>query len=248
MHRGAVEHEWLDLVADLLDTDPGGDAERRVCRQLALTFELTAAVWSVTGPDGRLTSTWHASPDLAPHRPAVEEWTAEGAHRHPVCRYYLATGDVRVVQVAELPPSVVDARCTAGWTERAASWGIPHQLALPLRSDAGGHRAFSLSRADPFTAQETQLGTALHRLLVVLDRHLTVARGIGRSSAPLTPREGVVLDLLAQGHTAAAIARRLGVAERTVRKHLQRVYGKLGARDRLDAVLRAQRIGLLPDR
>ncbi len=56
----------------------------------------------------------------------------------------------------------------------------------------------------------------------------------------LTPRELAVLALLAEGLTAASIGRRLMITERTVHKHLQRSYTKLGA------VLRAQRIGLLP--
>ncbi|MDN5859207.1 MAG: helix-turn-helix transcriptional regulator, partial [Pseudonocardia sp.] len=61
----------------------------------------------------------------------------------------------------------------------------------------------------------------------------------------LTPRELAVLDLLAAGHTAGAMGRRLQIAERTVQKHLERIYTKLGVTDRLSAVLRAQRIGVL---
>ena len=61
----------------------------------------------------------------------------------------------------------------------------------------------------------------------------------------LTPRELAVLELLASGLTAAAIGHRLGIAERTVQTHLQHRYAKLGVSDRLDAVLRARRIGLL---
>ncbi|MHC8504121.1 LuxR C-terminal-related transcriptional regulator [Pseudonocardia artemisiae] len=41
------------------------------------------------------------------------------------------------------------------------------------------------------------------------------------------------------------MGRRLAIAERTVHKHLQRTYAKLGVTDRLSAVLRAQRLGLL---
>ena len=55
-----------------------------------------------------------------------------------------------------------------------------------------------------------------------------------------------MLDLLASGGTARAIARRLAVGERTVQKHLQRIYAKLGVADRLAAVQRAQLLGLLP--
>jgi DNA-binding NarL/FixJ family response regulator len=63
----------------------------------------------------------------------------------------------------------------------------------------------------------------------------------------LTPRELSVLALVADGLTAAATARRLLVAERTVHKHLERIYAKLCVSDRVSAVLRAQRLGILPE-
>ena len=52
--------------------------------------------------------------------------------------------------------------------------------------------------------------------------------------------------LLADGLTAQAIASRLAVSRRTVHKHLEHLYRKLGAADRLTAVLRAQGRGWLP--
>lgn len=61
----------------------------------------------------------------------------------------------------------------------------------------------------------------------------------------LTNREATVLGLLAEGLTAAAIGRRLGISERTVHRHQGHLYRKLQARDRLVAVLRAQHLGLL---
>ena len=69
--------------------------------------------------------------------------------------------------------------------------------------------------------------------------------GEGRPTAPLTPRESEVLRKLTSGRTARAIARELGVSERTVRKHLEHVYEKLGVHDRLGAVLLALRTGAL---
>jgi DNA-binding NarL/FixJ family response regulator len=68
------------------------------------------------------------------------------------------------------------------------------------------------------------------------------------TSLHLTPRELAVLGQLADGLTAAAIGRKLLITERTVHKHLERLYTKLGVGDRLAAVLRAQRLGLLPVR
>jgi DNA-binding CsgD family transcriptional regulator len=61
----------------------------------------------------------------------------------------------------------------------------------------------------------------------------------------LTAREFDVLLCLSQGLTARAIARRLGCSVRTVSKHCENLYRKLGVNDRLRAVLDAQQRGLL---
>jgi DNA-binding NarL/FixJ family response regulator len=66
-----------------------------------------------------------------------------------------------------------------------------------------------------------------------------------RDVAELTSRELAVLHLLVEGCTAVAMAHRLGISVRTVQKHLEHVYRKLGVGDRLGAVLTAQRAGLL---
>ena len=59
----------------------------------------------------------------------------------------------------------------------------------------------------------------------------------------LTAREWQVLQLIAQDWSNAQIAARLFVAEATVKTHINRVYAKLGLRDRREAVLRARALG-----
>ena len=61
----------------------------------------------------------------------------------------------------------------------------------------------------------------------------------------LTEREMQVLSLVADGLTAGAIGRVLGISSRTVSKHLDHAYGKLGSRGRLLAVRRAETLGLI---
>jgi DNA-binding CsgD family transcriptional regulator len=56
-------------------------------------------------------------------------------------------------------------------------------------------------------------------------------------AARLTDRENEVLLLVASGRTAARIGRELRISERTVHKHLENVYLKLGVHDRISAVL-----------
>lgn len=57
--------------------------------------------------------------------------------------------------------------------------------------------------------------------------------------SPLTQREKQIVGLLRQGLTNKEIARRLGIQEDTVKKHLQGVYGKVGVRRRALIALNA---------
>lgn len=61
----------------------------------------------------------------------------------------------------------------------------------------------------------------------------------------LTPRERDVLDAIALGRTIRQTARALKVAEKTVENTRSRLYCKLGARNRSDALTIAHRLGLL---
>jgi DNA-binding NarL/FixJ family response regulator len=61
----------------------------------------------------------------------------------------------------------------------------------------------------------------------------------------LTEREREVLDLIAGGSTNREIAERLYLSPHTVKEHTSTLYRKLRARNRAEAVQRAQRIGLL---
>jgi DNA-binding CsgD family transcriptional regulator len=61
----------------------------------------------------------------------------------------------------------------------------------------------------------------------------------GLRSLGLTRREAEVLQLVAMGKENAPIAMELGIAEATVRKHLERIYPKLGVSSRAAAAARA---------
>jgi DNA-binding CsgD family transcriptional regulator len=63
------------------------------------------------------------------------------------------------------------------------------------------------------------------------------------ASVALTPRERDVLDYLCLGYTNAEIARACGSSPNTVRNQLARVFGKLGASTRSEAVALALRDG-----
>lgn len=61
----------------------------------------------------------------------------------------------------------------------------------------------------------------------------------------LTEREMEVLRLAAQGFTNKAVGIQLGISDRTVQGHLAKIYGKLDASSRTEAVMRAVSLGWL---
>jgi DNA-binding NarL/FixJ family response regulator len=62
---------------------------------------------------------------------------------------------------------------------------------------------------------------------------------------PLSARELEVLALLAEGLSNQEISERLTIAPGTVKNHVSNILSKLNARDRTQAILQAQEIGLL---
>jgi DNA-binding NarL/FixJ family response regulator len=71
-------------------------------------------------------------------------------------------------------------------------------------------------------------------------RVLVDARHEQAPARSLSPREEEVLRLLAGGLANKQIARRLGIAERTVKAHLTSVFQQLGVTDRTQAALWAR--------
>ena len=70
-------------------------------------------------------------------------------------------------------------------------------------------------------------------------------RRLSPTGPQLSPREAEVLGLLADGLGVAAIARQLFVSESTAKTHISKIYEKLGAANRAQAISIAMRSGLL---
>ena len=66
----------------------------------------------------------------------------------------------------------------------------------------------------------------------------------GKLACGLTPREREVLTLVSAGCANKEIARQCAVSEETVKHHLTRIFGKLGASNRTELAMLAARHGL----
>lgn len=112
------------------------------------------------------------------------------------------------------------------------------QLVVGVQPDEQRRVAVVFNRVSPDFAQ--------HDVAVAEALRPRIGRALARfGSANLrrekvSPREADVLDLLCRGLTDRQIATRLGISPRTVDKHLEHAYVKLGVRCRVQAATRWQ--------
>lgn len=115
-----------------------------------------------------------------------------------------------------------------------------------------GARGYVLKGADPSEILKVVRAVAEGEAYFGADiaRRLTDYFSAPRPATPaepfpeLTAREREVLDLIAQGHNNAKIARLLFVSPKTVRNHISNIFTKLQIADRTQAILRAREAGL----
>ncbi len=143
---------------------------------------------------------------------------------------------------------------------RLAAGAPPAAFPLAVRAADGTQRPSVMSLVPlpgGWVAHLVHTGERLHQLEQFLSQLQALLRALEGAPAPagtppppppvhLTPREQEVLALLAQGARTDDLMRRLVVTRSTVRKHVQSLLHKLGARNRLEAVSIARRRGLLP--
>ena len=226
--RGTV----LDVTLDLLDAVAGGRSpEVALCACLADCCGADAVVQVIFGPeaDRAQVVVWPGSPHGTALRAALE-------HLAPTLPSLLADAGSRFTQTERVLRRTL--RCA--------------DLAL-VRLEAPWPRLLMLAADHPFDRYDVHvlgcLRDPLGSLLRVVDPLPCLPCEDPVSGEPRNPglsvREVEVLRLVAEGLLARTVAARLHVSPRTVHKHLGSAYRKLDAHDRLAAVRRAERLGLL---
>jgi DNA-binding NarL/FixJ family response regulator len=133
------------------------------------------------------------------------------------------------------------------------TFGLDEYIISALRAGASGfllkdaptHEVLAAVRA--VAAGDAVLSAPVTRqLLDQVARRLPAA--VSQSSAALetlTEREQQVLRMLASGLSNSEIAQALVISDATVKSHVSRLLGKLGLRDRVQAVIYAYETGLI---
>jgi DNA-binding CsgD family transcriptional regulator len=239
--------QWVDYVAELLRAPEIDDTYVDILRLLSDTFEGIAA-WNWLNVDGNIGWRVIGAPKAWPPEDVVEDWL-EHQDEHPLIRWFGTTHELEPMTMARVPWQVVDPRMVASARARLASDEVTQQLAVPVLVGQRQHGTFVMSRGGAdYTDDQLWLAGQLQPLLMLVERQRSASARMPWTPSlaerhDLTGREVAVLALLAEGLTACAISGRLGCSARTVQKHLENAYRKLGVRDRLSAIRYAESLG-----
>lgn len=248
MTRSERAEYWLELIGTLCTHERREFPHPVIAEALTVSFGAVGTAVHARRP-GRVTQTVHA-----PGTPA-ETWEeanrfarSRASTEHPLLVYYLAGDDHRAHDLDAVPDLV--GPVGRGWRELARAQGVDRQIAVPLVHGPGRHLSYVVGRGEPFAPDDVVFARRLQGLLRGLAGQVTLQRRLPdpddrTREVGLTPRETAVLAGVAEGLTADAVARRLAISPRTVHKHLERAYAKLGVCDRVSAVRRAGRLGLV---
>jgi DNA-binding CsgD family transcriptional regulator len=131
-----------------------------------------------------------------------------------------------------------------------ADWGRNYQFAIPVAAPDhfGESQVWVLGRSViGFGPQEREVAQAIAPVLTAVARHRSAMKRLDVAAVAndvLTQREIAVLELLAEGCTASAIAQRLVMSKRTAHKHAEHIYSKLGVHSRQEALKACAELGI----
>ena len=171
---------------------------------------------------------------------------------HPLVREHGRNSCAVTKRIGDLLPEAEFQR-TPLYNDYYRSVRIDHAMAVPIHVDRRFLVSFVLNRSKrDFSDRDRACLEIIRPHLGNLYRLSVAANRAGDAPAPaestvrsaalalqLTPRERDVLHWLAAGKTDRDIAAILYISPRTVQKHLQRIYDKLGVETRTAAVMRA---------
>lgn len=227
--------QLLDVIDAGNDVVEGEQFPHEVLRSLQRLIPSFDVTFAMSRPYDRVT----ISLDEADDRPWIPDDDPEGWEFYWDCWWHstgvhpLVTGDRSVFRDSDL----LERYTPPEWRFQCPQQAV-HEICVPFPPRGGENRNLVLFREPgrDFSDREQML-------LTLLQPHLwEMRRRVERRQAgmpELSGRQREVLRLVAEGYSNAEIARRLFVAESTVRKHLENIYERLGVGTRTAAVAAA---------
>lgn len=244
---------WFDTLCDLLQQPLDEMPHGIVVSELRASFDLVGCAWNWLDADGSWGDIVDPGDVLLPVEDLYAEWrTGQWIDLQPLRTWHLRSGDWRPQTAERVPDVFVPRRLRGTLLEPLRPLGLDQQLTINYRGSGSMYRTYVLGRGGKdFSDNDLIVAEHVQRALVVLDRqvrHLAKPEHNGAletaTQLDLTGRELAVIQLLTEGLSTVQIGRRLGCSGRTVEKHLEHAYRKLGVRDRLNAVRTATLYGL----
>ena len=167
-------------------------------------------------------------------------------HEHPLVNFHSTHPGGGAWRISD-SLSQAAFRRTAIYNEYYRSIGIDQVMAVPIIASRDLVMSFVLNRKGrDFSDSESSLMNRMQPALANLYRLAVAAAQGGAAAAPaagearqvLTSREGQILQWIAAGKSDRQIATILAMSVRTVQKHLQNIYIKLGVENRTAAAMR----------
>ena len=195
---------------------------------------------------------------MAPHRLHREPWRQVPPHFaecYESKRWHVIDPILQRARLSALPFSWIDLE-----TETALSpaqirmlaemreLGIQSGLTVPFHGPRGACDVISVSKRSGKPTQPMRHPIVAAVMATAWQRHLELTDIGARGEFPLaklTAREFECLDWLKSGKTSSEAALLMGISRKTVEFHVGNLFRKLGANDRVSAVVKAIRLGIV---
>ena len=246
--RQARVVDWLDDVLAWLREPMTLMPVAWVLQRLRIAFDVNVCSW--TSQQGTvLREIIFDPPGAMVSEAATLAEFQTGLYRdcHPLSAWYERTPSTDPQTSARVPDGIVTSARRMVIEGPLIRLGFEQQMAIYYRRQRTGGCFFVIARdRRDFDTDDLAVAHYVQRSLVTLDRQTRTLQGRDKRrpvvDLGLTGRELAVLQLVSDGLSTRLTARRLACSPRTVEKHLQHAYRKLGVRDRINAI----RVARLP--
>jgi len=194
-------------------------------------------------------------PSLRPQQYVITGFPRPWVERYLSSGYFKIDPTVRHAEKSSLPtiwsdPALHDRNSDQFWDE-AGMFGLVAGLSFAVHEQPGVTGIFSLARDGALDMRSSDLAALIGRaqMFASLLHHavtrIHLARLLPEQNTALTAREQECLKWAADGKTAWEIGQILSIAERTAVFHVNNVIQKLGATNKIQAIVRAVALKLV---